>query len=292
MKGARKMAEDYSTEVRKETPGWVTASILLLAIVAISGFGLAWRDQTRMQDMEQDFATQLKTANQSNTQHSENIAALEQRLSKADETDTALRSDVDVVTKKLRVTQGDLTKARAEAAQMHDASNQQIEEMNNAVKTELATKATNDQLNSVSGDVSAVKTDLDGTKNDLKMARSELGTLIAKNSDEISVLRRLGERDYVEFTIADKKKPQAIGPVTIELRSVDTKKNKFTVALVVDDVRTEKRDRLVNEPIFVYPKGGHQPTEVVINSVGKDKITGYVSIPKKPLGTATAAAGD
>jgi hypothetical protein len=287
------MTEEFSSEVRKETPGWVTASILLLAIVAISGFGLAWRNQTRMQDMEQDFAAQLKTTQQANTQHSENIAALEQKLGKADETETALRSDVDVMTKKLRVTQGDLNKARAEAAQMREASNKQIEEMDTAVKTELASKATSDQLNSVSGDVSAVKTDLAGTKNDLKMARSELGTLIAKNGDEISVLRRLGERDYVEFSIPNKNKPQAVGPVTIELRSTDVKKNKFTVALVVDDVRTEKRDRLVNEPIFVYPKGGHQPTEVVINSVAKDKITGYVSVPKKALSTATtAAAGD
>jgi len=197
------------------------------------------------------------------------------------------------MTKKLRVTQGDLNKARAEAVQIREASNKQIEEMNTAVKTELETKASAEQLNNVTGDVTAVKTDLASTKNDLKMARSDLGTLIAKNTDEIGVLRRLGERDYVEFSIPNKNKPQAVGPVTIELKSVDAKKNKFSVALVVDDVRTEKKDRLVNEPIFVYPKGGHQPTEVVINSVAKNKITGYVSVPKKAIGTAqTAAAGN
>ncbi len=284
------MSDEYSTEVRKETPGWVTAAILLLAIVALSGFGLAWRDQTQLQSVEQGFAAQIKTAQQANAEQAEQIATLEQRLAKADEAETALRSDVDVVTKKLRVTQSDLNKARAEAAQIREASSKQIEEMNNAVRSELATKATAEQLNSVSGDVSAVKTDLASTKNDLKMARSELGTLIAKNSEEIAVLRRLGERDYVEFSIQNKNKPQAVGPVTIELRSADPKKNKFTVALVVDDVRTEKRDRLVNEPIFVYPKGGHQPTEVVVNSVAKNKITGYVSIPKKPISASTTAA--
>ena len=127
--------------------------------------------------------------------------------------------------------------------------------MGTAVKSELATKASADQLNTVSGDVTAVKSDLEITKNDLKMARSELGTLIARNSDEIDVLRRMGERDYVEFTIQGKKKPQVVGPVTVELRSVDTKRNKFTVALVVDDLRTEKKDRLVNEPIIFYPRG-------------------------------------
>src|SRR6185295_13048466 len=135
------MTEDYTTEVRRDTPGWVTAAILLLAIVAVSGFGLAWRNQTHLQDMEQDFAGQLKTSHQATTQHAENIATLEQRLAKADETETALRSDVDVMTKKLRVTQGDLNKARAEAVQIREASNKQIEEMNTAVKTELETKA-------------------------------------------------------------------------------------------------------------------------------------------------------
>ena len=47
-----------------------------------------------------------------------------------------------------------------------------------------------------------VKSDLDATRDDLKMARSELGTLIARNHDEVDQLRRLGERDYVEFTIS------------------------------------------------------------------------------------------
>jgi hypothetical protein len=145
----------------------------------------------------------------------------------------------------------------------------------------------------VSSDVVAVKADLETTKNDLKMARSDLGTLIARNGEEIDVLRRLGERDYVEFTIQGRKKPQPVGPVTVDLRSVDIKRNKFTVALVVDDMRTEKRDRLVNEPIFFYPRGSRQATEFVVNSVAKDKITGYISTPKRPaMATTAASAGN
>jgi chromosome segregation ATPase len=263
-----------------------------LAIVSVAGFGLAWRNQTRLEQMNQDYTAQFKTSQQEHAQYAENVTALQQQLAKTNDGATALRSDVDVVTRKLRVTQGELTKARAEAAQIREDGSKQLEEMGNSVKSELATKATSDQLNTVSGDVTAVKTDLDSTKNDLRMARSELGTLIARNGEEIDVLRRMGERDYVEFTVQGKKKPQVVGPLTVELRSVDTKKNKFTVALVVDDLRTEKKDRLVNEPIFFYPRGiKSQATEFVVNSVGKDKITGYVSIPKRaPAGQSTAAA--
>jgi hypothetical protein len=284
------MTEDY--QVRKETPGWLTAAVVLLAIVSVGGFGLAWRGQTQLQQMNQDYTAQFKTSQQERTQYAESVKALEERLGKANEDATALHSDMDVVTRRLRVTQGDLTKARTEAAQIREESSKQLQEMDTAVKTELATKATSEQLTAVSGDVTTVKADLDVTKNDVRMARSELGTLIARNSDEIGALRRLGERDYIEFTVQGKKKPQAVGPVVVELRSVDIKKNKFTVALVVDDLRTEKKDRLVNEPVIFYQRGAKsQATEFVVNSVGKDKITGYVSIPKRaPAGSTTAAS--
>ena len=284
------MSEELTRQDGKETPGWLVAAILILAIVAVSGFGLAWRDQTRLQQMEQDVTAQFKTAQQEHAQYAQNVAALDQRLTQTSETNTALRSDVDVVTRRLRLTQGQLKQARDEAVQIRAESTKQIEEMGTTVQTQLATKASSDQLNTVSGDVVAVKSDLEITKNDLKMARSELGTLIARNGEEIDVLRRMGERDYVEFTIQGRKKPQVVGPVTVDLRSVDTKRNKFTVALVVDDLRTEKKDRLVNEPIFFYPRGNRQATEFVVNSVAKDMITGYISTPKRAPTTATAAS--
>jgi len=36
----------------------------------------------------------------------------------------------------------------------------------------------------------------------------------------------------------------------------------------------------MNEPIFFYLSGTHIPQEIVINKVGKNTISGYVSIPK------------
>ena len=51
-------------------------------------------------------------------------------------------------------------------------------------------------MTALNGDVTGVKSDLDAEKNNLQMARGELGTLIARNHDEIDQLRRLGERDY------------------------------------------------------------------------------------------------
>jgi hypothetical protein len=285
---------DNSDQVVEEshgTPGWVTAAIVILAIVSIAGLGLAWHNSTELQQAQQSFSGQIKTISQNDSQQ---VAALEEKLTQANTTSTGLQSDLGVVEKRLRVTQSDLKKAREDEAKIHeerDADAQKLAQMDTDVKNQLATKATTDDLNTVNGSVNNVKTDLESTKNDLKMARSELGTLIARNHEEIDVLRRMGERDYVEFTVDGKNKPQKVGAFTIELRSVDIKKNKFTVALTVDDTRTEKKDRTVDEPVVFYPRGSHQADEFVVNSVSKDKISGYISMPKNPPATTANASG-
>ena len=285
---------DNSDQVVEEshgTPGWVTAAIVILAIVSIAGLGLAWHNSTELQQAQQSFSGQIKTISQNDSQQ---VAALEEKLTQANTTSTGLQSDLGVVEKRLRVTQSDLKKAREDEAKIREereADVQKLAQMDTDVKTQLATKATTDDLNTVNGSVNNVKTDLESTKNDLKMARSELGTLIARNHEEIDVLRRMGERDYVEFTVDGKNKPQKVGAFTIELRSVDTKKNKFTVALTVDDTRTEKKDRTVDEPVVFYPRGSHQANEFVVNSVSKDRISGYISMPKNPPATTANASG-
>ena len=280
--------------VNNAVPGWVVVAGVILAIVSIAGLGFAWYDSNQVQMAEQANG-QLKTAEQNTAQQ---VATLEQKQAQSNATNVQLQSDLDVVTKKLRLTQGDLKKARDEAAQLaaqvRDDDAQKLTQLDSDVKNQLATKASTDELNNdlttVNGNVSGVKTDLEGTKNDLKMARSELGTLIARNHDEIDTLRRMGERDYVEFTVQGRNKPQKVGNISVELRSVNTKRNQFTVALIVDDVRTENKDRPLNQPIVFYPHGTHQADEFVVNTVGKDNISGYISMPKNPTSTTTATA--
>jgi len=48
----------------------------------------------------------------------------------------------------------------------------------------------------------------------------------------------------------------------------------------VDDMKLEKKNRSVNEPIFFYTSGSRQSLELVVNRVDKNKVTGYISAPK------------
>lgn len=270
-----------TTVVQEGLPGWVTPVIIVVALVALAGLGVGWHGLSEAQDTRQSLSSDLQTLKQDNSKSAD---ALQQRLSAAEKANTDLAGDLTVVTKKLSITQGQLKKARqdaeAEAQQIRDDNAKQLADMGTEMNGQLATKASEDDMKAANGQITGVRTDLDSARKDLQMARSEMGTLIAKNHDDIETLRRLGDRDYVEFSIAQKNKPQKVGDVTIELKGTDPKKNQCNLALVVDDKRTEKKNRGVNEPIFFYAHGSHRPMEVVVNQVEKNKISGYVSIPK------------
>ena len=70
---------------------------------------------------------------------------------------------------------------------------------------------------------------------------------------------------------------------------MNTKKNLYTVALYVDDSRYDKKNRSVNEPIYFFTHGSRTPMEFVVNTVAKDKIAGYLSVPKVGSSHAQAA---
>jgi chromosome segregation ATPase len=148
----------------------------------------------------------------------------------------------------------------------------------------------NAKVADVSSDVGNVKTRLDTTNAnldktiaDLKSARGDLGVqsgLIATNSSELSALRRLGERNYFEFKIQKSKERVRIGDISVQLKSTDPKKNKYTLDVLADDKLTEKRDKNVNEPVQFYTSKAKQPYELVVNQVQKNLIVGYLSTPK------------
>ena len=270
------MSEDQIVET-KNSSSWQLPAIIVLGLVALGGLGFGWNASSKLDSTQQAVATQLKTTQQSVQQ---DMSSLKDRLAQDEKANADLQGDLKVVTSKLKITQGQLKKAREEAAKLNDATSQKLTALDTSVHSELATKASTDDVKTVDTKVVGVKTDLDATREDLKMARSEMGTLIARNHDEIDQLRRLGERDYVEFTITGKNKPEKVANITVELKGVNDKRNQFSVAMTVEDKRFDNKNRALNEPIFFYTSGTHIPEELVINKAGKNTISGYISIPK------------
>ena len=263
-------------------PRWVGIVVVALAVVSLVALGAGWTASTRSKELEQSLATQAQ-------QFKQNDDVISQRLAKAEDTNAQLQGELSVVTDKMKLTEGELSKARSQAKKIKADDAKELAEMQNQTNAQLATKASVDDVNKIGTDVNGVKTDLDATKNNLQMARGEFGTLIARNHDEVEELRRLGERDYYEFTIDKKNSREKVGNLMVELHATNLKKSQYGVTIFVDDQRHDKRNLTANEPLYFFESGARAPLEFVVNQVGKDKITGYLSVPKADSTHAQAA---
>jgi len=262
------------------TPRWVAIAVAVLAAVSVVSLGIGWSALNHANSVQQSTQATVRQANDT----------LSQKLAHEDEINQQLQSDLKVVTDKLNVTQSDLVKARKQNKQTAVSVDKKLAGLQDTVNTQLAAKANADDFNKLNTDVTGVKSDLDATKNSIQMARSEMGTLIARNHDEIDQLRRMGTRDYFEFTVSRKGGAQKVGDVRVELKSTNAKKNQFTINVLADDKTFEKKNRSVNEPIFFYTGGSHAALELVINKVSKTTASGYLSVPKSAGTTAAAAS--
>ena len=228
-----------------------------------------------------------------------------ERLSSQQKRIEALKDDLEATRTQNAAQAKNLSaQAQKEATAHADALARQLAEEESKMKAQVAAQqsqigdvqqaatAANVKIADVTTDVGGVKTHLTATDAelqktiaDLKTARGDLGVqsgLIATNGTELAALRLKGERNYVDINLAKSdKKGKRFADITLTLKSVDAKKNKYTVDVMADDKLTEKKDKSLNEPVQFYTaKGGHTPYEIVINKVGKDQIIGYLSTPK------------
>lgn len=233
------------------------------------------------------------------------LSSIRQALSTADvnavQTITALRSELENLRKETASKSDEARRAarrQAEAvaekvqktlAEQQMAEKQQLAQQLNEIKsrTEQATARLTDitaEVGTVKNEVAASRSEIDKTIAELRRVTGDLGVLsglIATNSKELAALKQLGDRDYYEFNLSKKSGPQRIGDVTVQLKKTDVKRNRFTLEILADDKKVEKKDRTVNEPVqFYVPSKARIPYELVVNEVKKDTVVGYLAAPK------------
>jgi hypothetical protein len=240
-------------------------------------------------------------------------AKLDTRIAAQGETLQKLAQSMEVTAAELegnmQHTASRIAKSEAELQRASSAQARQRQETEERLASQLgelreAQTATQGTLGSLSSDFSGVKQDVSLTKEELATTRSDfdrklqrmigdLGVqsdLIAHNRSELAELRQLGARDYFEFDLSKAPKPARIGPLSLHLRKTDVKRQKYTLHLIADDRTVEKKDKTSNEPVQFYQDGYRQPTEIVVNQIYKDRIVGYVSVPKQQTERGEQAA--
>ena len=206
----------------------------------------------------------------------------------------ALTADFTVVQNRLGVTQKELNRARAAARRLREEQERSVQQLN----TEIARKADSRQLSelksasdsrfgAVNADVTQVKTDveatrkaLEGARRDIVDVRTTLTQQIARNKDELTQLRLKGERNFYEFDIQKKKGFALVGDIRIGVTKTNRRRQRYNVRIVVDDSTLEKKRRTINEPVQFLVGPTKLRYELVVNEVRRNRIIGYLSVPK------------
>ena len=251
--------------------------------LVLSLAALAWA--LGLQNHLQADEAKLDAASQQNT-------ALAQRL---DETNERMRAQAQTLGQSVGLTQKQLEdKANVLIAEQHQAAAE-------TAKLQKEEAATKQQVGAVQTDVASVKTDVGGVKTDVASTQADLAQtktqltrvmgdagvmsgLIATNHDELVQLEHRGDRTYYEFTLQKGAPAQNVGTIKLQLKKVDLKRSKFTLGVSSDDKNIEKKDKNLDEPIQFY--SGKTPAlfEIVVNNMGKNSVTGYLSVPKSAPG--------
>jgi len=149
------------------------------------------------------------------------------------------------------------------------------------------------QLDAQSQKIDAQNKAIDYTRQDLATTRTDLTSSIAKTHDELVVLQKRGQRNYYEFDVDKSKHYSHAGPVEVSLRKADTKHQFADLSLMVNDREVQQKHLNLYAPASFYPGEDQQPLQVVINSITKNHIHGYISAPKyrdSELAAATTQA--
>src|SRR5579864_2526727 len=249
------MSEITSSRPDSAIRVWVAAAALLALVVATAAYAfherkLAWRLSAQ------------------------NIAA----TSALD----ATRDQIRTLTARLDAMNGDRSTEKPAAA-------------HSAVYRKPLTAASNRQRiddprwKKVQGQLDEQEKKIESTRQDLTNTRAELQGSIATTHDELVMLEKKGERSYYEFDLDKVGQFQREGPVGVRLRKANTKHEYADLEMLIDDFSVSKKHVNIYEPVVFYSDRG-VPVELVINSISKNHIHGYVSEPKYPGGKLDAVA--
>jgi chromosome segregation ATPase len=277
-------------EVRGNSHPLLIAALSGGLMLALAGDGyLLVRSNHLEQEMtqqQQDTQAQLTRISDATT------SLLQQRLQAIND---EIKSANDAANSALSKARSETRKQSIELARRLDNQQKEVSEQLSQLKDETSTATA--KLTEVSSDVSGVKTDVTTVKTDLAATQSELektgadlkramgdmgvmSGLIATNSKDLAALRELGERNYFEFDLNKHNMTQKVGDLTLTLKKVDPKRNRYSVLILADDKKVEKKDKTLNEPVQLYVSDNKQPDEIVVNQIKKDEIVGYLATPK------------
>ena len=258
----------YHPEPQSNVGKWILI-VLAVAYAGASAFFI-YDQHGKLEKVTQDQAASQKQ-----------IADLTKRMQSAEGDSETLAHQLGMTKKELAGRTDELQRQQQAAAARISAQAAEEKKDVNAVAGEVGNVKTD--VGGVKTDVAATKATLEATIAKLQATIGDLGVqsgLIANTRGDLEALKHKGDRQYYEFTLLKGAKPQAYSTVALQLKKTDPKRGKYTLNVTADDKTIEKKDRTQSEPVQFYTGRDHMLYELVVWTVDKNKITGYLSTPK------------
>jgi hypothetical protein len=258
----------YQPETGSNAGKWILIAVAVVFVAASVFFGY-------------DTHTKLTKLTTDQAASQQQIADLTKRMQSAEADAETLGEKIGMTKRELAERADQLQKAQQAAAARSAAQNAELKKDVGDVVGEVG--SVKNDVGGVKTDVANTKASLDQTIAKLQNTIGDLGVqsgLIANTRSDLEALKHKGDRQYYEFTLLKGAKPQAISTVALQVKKTDPKKGKYTLNVTADDKTIEKKDRNQSEPVQFYTGRDHMLYELVVWTVDKNKITGYLSTPK------------
>jgi len=135
-----------------------------------------------------------------------------------------------------------------------------------AMKSELAAnhqawQATTDRLADVVGVVGQ-------QQNEISETREAVNQLLSQT-----------KRQALSFELRRANSQMPVGPVALQLKSVDMKGQRYSMCVYFEDRCTELKDRSLNEVVVFVVSKNNVPLELVATKILRDQVVGYLQVP-------------
>jgi chromosome segregation ATPase len=258
----------YHPEPQSNVGKWILI-VLAVAYAGASGFFI-YDQHGKLENLTQNQAASQKQ-----------IGDLTKRMQSAEADSETLAQQLGMTKKELAARAGELQREQQAASARIAAQAEEEKKDVSAVSGDLGSVKTD--VGGVKTDVAATKASLDATIAKLQSTVGDLNVqsgLIANTRGDLEALKHKGDRQYYEFTLLKGAKPQAFSTVALQLKKTDPKHGKYSLSVTADDKTIEKKDKNQSEPVQFYTGRDHMLYELVVWTVDKNKIAGYLSTPK------------
>jgi hypothetical protein len=105
---------------------------------------------------------------------------------------------------------------------------------------------------------------------------------ISETREAVNQLLSQTKRQAVSFELRRGTSQLPVGPVSLQLKSVDMKSQRYSVCVYFQERCTELKDRSLNEVVVFIVSKDRGAMELVATKILHDQVVGYLQVPVEP----------